>query len=171
MLSAFAIHGQASASGHCVDGTDATPGTCLCISLRELVETSAEATLARQADTDFIKGKFSVGYLESGDSAGVKSCSILEDAAKSTFQCVWTYSLQSSTAQQHYLRASTEIQHCLAEIFGGELTLQQDQAVNHPDVYASQYYRHADGQITVSLKNKSALNSKLLTIRVDTSIP
>ena len=82
---------------------------------------------------------------------------------KASYQCTWQFPLSSPEAEAEYEALVAETRGCI----GDGAVEHLDQPVNHPDIYRSSYYEVAEGQISVSLKNKSEFSSTLISIRID----
>lgn len=91
------------------------------------------------------------------------SCVILEDAQKGSYHCVWTYPLGAAQAHEAFEILLGEVRLCLAELAEEK----KDEAVNHPDTYASYLFEAPGSTTSINLKNKSALKSTLVSIRID----
>lgn len=91
-------------------------------------------------------------------------CVIDEDIEKSSHRCTWKYPYVSNRAQRTYQETLAEINTCI----GADAREYKAKPVNHPDSYESYIYQLQDNEIRVTLKNKIALNSKLISIIVET---
>ena len=92
-----------------------------------------------------------------------EDCTVFEDAAKSSYQCTWYFPLGDIEADAKFEMLATDIRTCIGDIAEEQL----DQPVNHPDIYRSSYFLLPQGQLSLSLKNKSAFSSTLISIRMD----
>lgn len=90
-------------------------------------------------------------------------CLILEDVEKWSYRCVWKYPHGDAQANTTFQRFVREMRNCIGTI----AEERADQSVNHPDFYASSYFRLSGGAASVSLKNKAKLMSTLVSIRID----
>ncbi len=90
-------------------------------------------------------------------------CAIFEDVEKTSYQCVWKYPRGDERAHETFQRFVKKMRNCIGNI----AEERADQSVNHPDFYASYYYRLPGSAASVNLKNKSKLMSTLVSIRID----
>ncbi len=89
-------------------------------------------------------------------------CDVSESLRGNQFHCVWKFPLQSEEAGEKFQEIGKKLQEC----FGHRAEMSQDQSVNHPDFYESYRFELADVDVTVSLKDKSELQSTLVNLRV-----
>ncbi len=126
-------------------------------------------TLTEEAQTQFvaIRGEPATGALGDYQATLVlpdaASCVILEDAEKSSYHCHWTYPLGAKQAHDAFEGLLDEVRHCLGE----SASEHKDRSVNHPDTYASYSFESPSSVTSINLKNKSALKSTLVSIRID----
>lgn len=131
----------------------------LCPDLRYLIEQSGARFSAVRGDrASEIGGTDATLVLP-----GAWYCVVVEDVEKSSYRCVWKYPLGDEQAHKKFRGLVKEMRSCIGEI-AEERT---DQPVNHPDIYASQFYELPGARASVSLKNKSNLTSTLVSIRID----
>ena len=124
--------------------------------------------LIEQSKTQFLAIRGSAGNEQGGYEttfvlSGAWFCVILEDAEKGSYQCTWKHPHGDERAQQQFLGFVKEMRSCIGH-FAEE---RKDQSVNHPDFYASYFYRLPGGEASVTLKNKSKLMSTLVSIGID----
>lgn len=131
----------------------------LCPDIHYLIEQSRSRFATLRGDVAGDSGGYNATFV----LPGAWSCTILDDAEKSSYRCVWKYSLGEEQAHQAFQRLLKEMRSCIGNM-AGETT---DQSVNHPDFYASYYYRLPDSAASVNLKNKAKLGSTLVSIRID----
>jgi hypothetical protein len=108
----------------------ASEDSALCPDLLYLIEQSESEFSAIREDT---KSEFG-GYDAALVLSGASYCTILEDAEKASYRCVWTYPRGDEQAHTTFQRLATEMRACI----GTRAEEQTDQSVNHPDFYASQ---------------------------------
>lgn len=95
--------------------------------------------------------------------ADASQCSIVEDAEKTSYQCTWDHALGDPLAGERYIKLMTGIRGCI-----GNFTEERvDRPVNHPDIFASYIYQYENGEVGISLKNKSSLGETRVTVGVD----
>lgn len=137
------------------------PETDLCSHLSYLIEQSeSDFVDIQQAESlDFR------GYDTSFMLPNAKTCVIFEDVEKLSYQCTWEFPLADIQAETTFESLSEEVRACIGHIAVEQL----DQPVNHPDIYRSSYFQLPQGQLSISLKNKSELSSTLVSIRIDGS--
>ncbi len=128
--------------------------------------------MTEEAQTRFValRGEAAEGlgdYQATLSLPGASACVIIEDAAKSSYQCSWTYGLGAAEAHAAFDRLLTGLRTCLADVASEE----KDRSVNHPDTYASYAFRMPGSVTSINLKNKSALKSTLVSIRIDGPLP
>ena len=90
------------------------------------------------------------------------NCNVLKSPSGSSYHCVWNFPLQSQDAGAKFREIGGKLQEC----FGHRATMHRDQSVNHPDFYESHRFELASADVTVSLKDKSELQSTLVNLRV-----
>ena len=95
--------------------------------------------------------------------AGAEACTVVDDAEKASYRCVWRYPLGNQQALDTFQRFTAEVRACL----GDAAVERTDRSVSHPDFYASAYFELASGAVSVNLKNKSQQMSTLVSIRID----
>ena len=137
----------------------ASEDSALCPDLLYLIEQSESEFSSIREDT---KSEFG-GYDAALVLSGASYCTFLEDAEKTSYRCVWTYSQGNEQAHETFQRLAKEMRACI----GTRAEEQTDQSVNHPDFYASRYYQLPSGRASVNIKDKTALRSTLVSIRID----
>lgn len=130
----------------------------LCTSIEDLIE---QAPSQFAAITDKPSG-------ETGDHrvtlalAGASKCSVTKKSKSSSYQCGWEFPHRAQQAYDTFDRFVREVNECI----GQSATVHSDQSVNHPDYYALRRYEMAQTEVSVSVKDKSALGSTFVFIRV-----
>ena len=130
-----------------------------CTDVLYLIEQSRSQFLAVRGNANSDKGDYDATFV----LPEAQHCAIIEDAKKSTYTCTWKYPIGDKQARQTYHRFVEEMRDCIGHM-AKEST---DEAVNHPDYYASHYYEYPGGASNVSLKNKNNLMSTLIAVRID----
>lgn len=102
------------------------------------------------------------GYHVTLTLAGASDCSVTEKMKRSSYQCGWEFPLRAQQAYDTFDRFVREVNECI----GQSATVHSDQSVNHPDYYALRRYEMAQTDVSVSVKDKSALGSTFVFIRV-----
>jgi hypothetical protein len=131
----------------------------LCSDILYLIEQSRSQFVAIRGDTGSDFGGYDATFV----LPDAWYCVILEDAEKGSYQCTWKYPLGDERAHQTYQRFIEEMRNCIGHMAEERV----DRPVNHPDFYASYYYRLPGGEASVALKNKSKLMSTLVSIGID----
>ncbi len=131
----------------------------LCHDIRYLVDQSETGFAGILGENG---GRFG-GYQTTHPLPGALYCVILDDITKRAYQCAWEFAYQDAAAQETYERYLGEIRTCL-----GDIAREKDgQPVNHPDYYAATYFDLPGGQVSVTLKNKSALAATFVSVGID----
>jgi len=95
--------------------------------------------------------------------SGTKDCSISQSlSGLRSYHCTWPFPYRTETAHGTFDAFNQSIQKC----FGEHASSSKDQQVNHPDFYDLRRYRIDDVEISVSMKDKIALQKTYLFIRV-----
>lgn len=97
---------------------------------------------------------------------GSTDCKIFVDPERASHVCDWEYASEEEAASDH-TRLVQQVPECL----GLDATVQSDASVNHPDFWASSYFATETGEVSVSLKNKSALGKVFVSVQVDGLTP
>ena len=84
-----------------------------------------------------------------------------------TYFCTWEFAYRSAQADAAFDAVTRSLQDC----FGAQAQIGKDQGVNHPDFYDSRQIRLEDVQMSVSIKDKSALDRTYVFLRVAGSNP
>lgn len=77
--------------------------------------------------------------------------------------CGWTFDYRAIDAQTAFEQTIAAVTSCL----GPSARVTPDQDVNHPDFYDLQTFTTEDNTISVSLKDKGALQQTLVFVRVE----
>ena len=76
--------------------------------------------------------------------------------------CQWIFDYRSEAAQRYFQQMVAEVHACK-----GAVALPKDQPVNHPDSYELISYQLGNEVLTVSLKDKAALDQTFVFLRVE----
>lgn len=137
-------------------------GAGKCSDIDRLVsESITDFEAFRGALVDSSTGEWSVAYSIDGAS----SCSVVVDPERALYVCTWEHSLSSGDGPERYEAEVKRVRSCL-----DGAAEREDASVNHPDFWASTHFAIPDGEIGVSLKNKSALGQALVTISAATDL-
>jgi hypothetical protein len=130
-----------------------------CAVILYLIEQSRSQFSAIQGDTGSDFGDYDTTFV----LPDAWYCVIHEDVEKRSYQCAWKHPYGDERAHKTFERLVKEMRNCIGNI----AEERRDQPVNHPDFYASYYYRLPGGEARVTLKNKSELGSTLVSIVID----
>ena len=142
-----------------ISGPAESEDRALCPDLLYLIEQSQAHFSAVREDTESQHG----GHETALTLAGASYCAILEDVEKASYHCAWTFPQGDERAHTTFQRLADEMRGCI----GGLAEEQTDRSVNHPDYYASHYYLLPGSRASVNIKDKTALRSTLVSIRID----
>ena len=94
---------------------------------------------------------------------GAQSCRLTRNlAAPDAYFCAWDFPYRAPKADQTFARFNQSAQTCFDDL----TALDADQPVNHPDSYDLRQYRLGDINLSVSLKDKTALQKTYVFIRI-----
>jgi hypothetical protein len=94
--------------------------------------------------------------------AGASYCSVTKKSKSSFYHCGWEFPYRA----QHAYDTFDEFVRGVNECIGQHATLHTDRSVNHPDYYALRRYETEQADVSVSVKDKGALGSTFVFIRV-----
>ena len=123
--------------------------------------------LMDQSRSDFAE----IGGKPSGDTgdheatltlAGASYCTVTKRSKRSTYHCGWEFPHRAEQAYDTFDEFVRKVDDCI----GRHATVHSDQSVNHPDYYASRRYETERAEVSVSVKDKGALGSTFIFIRV-----
>lgn len=99
--------------------------------------------------------------LAQGPEAMLRDLAETADCITEPGLCRWTYVLGDAASRQTYEKALGRLRTCT------DLTeATRDQGVNHPDFYDAWAFRWSGGALTLSIKDKSALDATFVVLRV-----
>ncbi len=134
----------------------ALTGSDRCSEINELVDQMADGFVGiRSGDAD----DPATESLPPVELEGATNCSLTTDVESTLYLCTWEYAAASGDGPANYEVKVDQVRSCVPGA-----TVTQDESVNHPDYWASTRFSLADGALTVSLKNKSALGQVLVTV-------
>ena len=93
---------------------------------------------------------------------GAENCAVTRQSNASSFWCTWKFPYRAQEAYGTFERFVGEVQSCIGE----RSTLYIDKGVNHPDYYAARRFRMERAEVAVSVKDKAALRSTFVFVRV-----
>lgn len=82
------------------------------------------------------------------------------------YHCRWDYDYRAIAASELMRTLNLEIQKCL-----GVQSRKIEDGVNHPDTYEQRLYRLGDINISLSLKDKAALNQSFVSLQISGAKP
>lgn len=121
-------------------------------------------TLVRQAGSDFSN------WTAGTDAAaipltlpGAETCAMATSlTGQRVYYCAWKFEYRADGAQATFDAFNRSLQDC----FGNRAQISRDQPVNHPDFYDLRQYQLDQIEVTVSIKDKSAMQSTYVFVRV-----
>lgn len=130
----------------------------LCANLGTLIEHSRSqfADIADKPSGD--TGDHDVALVLSGAS----TCSVAKALKGSSYHCRWKFPYRARQAYDTFDGFVRGVNDCI----GRQATVHGDQSVNHPDYYALRRYETEQAVVSVSVKDKGALGSTFVFIRV-----
>jgi len=93
---------------------------------------------------------------------GASSCRVTRQPGQSWHQCGWEFPHRDQAAYD----AFEAMAETMAACFGPRVPVHSDRNVNHPDFYASRRYELQHADVTVSVKDKSALGTTFVFLRI-----
>jgi hypothetical protein len=94
--------------------------------------------------------------------AGASYCLVTKRSNGSFYHCGWEFPYRAKPAYDTFDALVRGMNDCI----GRHATLHSDRSVNHPDYYALRRYQTAQAEVSVSVKDKSALSRTFVFIRV-----
>ena len=94
---------------------------------------------------------------------GASECTVRQMIRRKSYGCTWTFRLGDPHAYARFDALGQALQRCI----GDRSTLNQDQNVNHPDFYDSLLFLLDTAKVSVSVKDKSALESTFVFLFVE----
>ena len=94
--------------------------------------------------------------------AGASYCRVTKPPKTSSYYCAWEFPYRATHAYNTFDAFIRDLDDCI----GQHAASHDDQDVNHPDYYALRRYETAQSDVSVSIKDKSALDRTFVFIRV-----
>ncbi len=94
--------------------------------------------------------------------AGASRCSVTMKSKKNWYHCAWEFPHRAEQAYETFEEIAGKLNVCIGE----RATLHSDRSVNHPDFYASRRFELKQADVSVSVKDKGALGSTFVFVRV-----
>ena len=118
------------------------------------------------ADVERLMADASSGFAASPALAEASDCEVTATGKKRVYQCSWEHPHRAAEAYAHYDAFVQELDGCL----GPQTTPVADQSVNHPDFFALRRYPMPGADVSVSVKDKSALNRTFVFLRIQAKV-
>lgn len=93
---------------------------------------------------------------------GAERCDVTAQLDGKAYHCVWKYPYRSEAASAAFSELARAIERCV----GDGATVRNDPRVNHPDSYDLRVYELERATVSVSVKDKVALDGTFLFVRV-----
>ena len=94
---------------------------------------------------------------------GAEDCAMARSlSGANAYYCSWMFAYRAARAYGTFDAFDQSLQKC----FGERAKLSRDQSVNHPDFYDLRNYQLGQVNVTLSIKDKSALRSTHVFVRV-----
>ena len=94
---------------------------------------------------------------------GAKTCAVTRTLSGSkAYHCAWEFAYRATAANDRFNAFDRSLRQC----FGNRAQTRKDQWVNHPDFYDLRQYRLEQVDVSVSIKDKSAMQKTYVFIRV-----
>jgi len=103
------------------------------------------------------------GFTSTLERPGAQYCVIVGDAVKDSYRCTWKYPYRDELAGAEFEKLATKFAGCL----DNEIEIREDQAVNHPDSYASYLFELPGAEARVTLKDKRDLDSTFVSFSIN----
>lgn len=94
--------------------------------------------------------------------ADASHCSVTKRSKRSWYSCRWDFPYRATQAYQTYDAFVERMSGCI----GQRATMHSDQSVNHPDYYDLRRFELTQADVSVSVKDKAALENTFVFIRV-----
>lgn len=99
---------------------------------------------------------------------GAEDCALsLAPSGARAYHCAWRFALRDPAASDRFEAIVRDLRRC----FGAQAVVTIDDSVNHPDTYDLRQFRLERVTVAVSIKDKGALESTYVFIRVYASDP
>ncbi len=96
------------------------------------------------------------------ETIGANSCrAVLDLDAKKSTSCRWDFNFRDDASKALFETLIAEAQSCV----GSNAQLALDKQVNHPDSYTLKRYQFEGSVLSLSLKDKTALQKTLVFVR------
>lgn len=131
----------------------------LCANINYLIDQSKSKFSKIMGKSDGEMGSHDATFV----LANASQCVVTTKSTKSWYRCSWKYPYRNKRAYDSFDDFVEGMNQCIGHI----AKMHVDHSVNHPDYYASRRYEMEQAAVSVSIKDKSALGSTLVSIRVE----
>lgn len=94
--------------------------------------------------------------------ADAENCQVTRRSRQSWYQCAWDFPRRAPAASERFDGLVQAMTLC----FGERARLYEDQSVNHPDSYSLRGFELPQAEVSVSIKDKGALEKTFVFLRV-----
>ncbi len=127
----------------------------------------AEESICQKVKTLLEQAKTNFAPEEAGGAPeplpGAETCSLtLSLSGARAYHCAWSYPFRDGSVAAAFAGHTKMLQQC----FGETVEISRDQAVNHPDFYDQRHYRMGEVAVTLSVKDKTALQKTYVFLGV-----
>ncbi len=130
----------------------------LCADINDLIEQSRSqfAEIAAEASDE------TGDHVATRVLADATYCRITASSEDSAYYCAWAFPYRAEIAAETFDQLALGIGECV----GPHATVHGDQGVNHPDFYDVRRFRTEAADVSVSIKDKVALDATYVFVRV-----
>lgn len=120
--------------------------------------------LLTQAQSNFSDTAQTGAYANTLPSlASAEKCNVVRSLGGSNaYHCAWGFPYRAAAATALFDEYNEQLPKCV----GDDFTMVQDQSVNHPDFYDQRRYDLTHGAVSVSIKDKGALQKTYVFVAV-----
>jgi hypothetical protein len=93
---------------------------------------------------------------------GAMDCTVIPTSNSNSYYCTWKFPHRATRAYATFEMFERELKECI----GHRAVFVRDQPVNHPDFYDSRIFQVDQANVTVSVKDKSALGRTFVFVWV-----
>lgn len=130
----------------------------ICANIDQLIDQSHTQFAGLTEDPNGETGEYDASLA----LAGASYCRVTQRSKGSFYHCGWEFPYRAKQAYDAYDEFVQQVNGCI----GQHATVHADQSVNHPDFYELRRYELEQATVSVSVKDKGALGSTFVFIRV-----
>jgi hypothetical protein len=130
----------------------------LCESIKQLIDQSHAGFLDIMDEPDTDAGDHDVNLILTDASY----CRVTKTSKRSSYHCGWEFPHRAQTAYDAFDDFARRVDRCI----GQHAAQHSDQSVNHPDTHALRRFETPSAEVSVSVKDKSALGRTFVFIRI-----